>query len=327
MIGSRSMRALTTVLALAAVGCSGDRYGFFGDDEAGSTSVGGTTEMDATSGPMPTTTPPPTSSPGTVTITSEPTTLTTDPTTGDTTSGPVCGEELPAAVPVAADGNNTGAADLLPSGCFDTASGEAVWLWTAPFDGRFEFNTFGSSIDTVMTLFEGACGGPVIDCNDDAVQLWSRVVAELRGGTTVTIAVEGLGGATGAIRLNVRTAAEEVCEVIDLGDGLGVFGGSTSGAPDRDQSGCGGDGASDVAFLWSAPFAGQFTFRTSGSTFDPLLYARLGSCAGPELACNDDFASTESRLQLFVTPEDGPLVLVVDGALGGSGEFALEIVG
>ena len=340
------VRPLTVCLALAVIGCNDHRYGFFGDEDASGTGQGATT-----TGPDPTTLTPTTVSPttvpdptvpdptvpdptigpttgpdpsGPITITSEPTL--TDPTS-DTTSGPACGVELPQAVPLEVQGDNAGASDLLPAPCVDGFGGDAVWLWTAPFDGVFEFNTFGSSFDTVLTVFEGLCGGPAIECNDDALQLWSRVTAKLAFGTPVTISVEGLGGQTGAINLSILEAGTSSCEVLDLGSGFVQFGGSTLGAKDLTSSACGGSGSPEAAFLWQPPFPGDFVFRTFGSDFDPVLYVRRGTCEGEELACNDDFDSTEPQVQLFLQPEDGPVFVFVDGALGGGGNFVLEIFG
>lgn len=344
MIRSRAMvRPLSVCLALAVIGCNDHRYGFFGDEEG---SGGGT---DTTTGREPTTLSPTTVSPttvpdptvpdptvpdptigpttgpdpsGPITITSEPTT--SDPTS-DTTSGPVCGEELPSTVPLAVSGNNAGMPDLFHAPCVDGFGGDSVWLWTAPFEGVFEINTIGSNFDTVLTVFEGLCGGPVLECNDDSLQLWSRVTVKLAGGTPLTISVEGLGAQTGSIELNILEAVASSCDAVDLGASLGLFGGSTLGMPDMAGSACGGGGSPDTVFVWQPPFAGEFVFRTAGSDFDPVLYVRRGSCEGEELACNDDFDTTESQVQLFLLPEDGPVFIFVDGALGGGGNFFLEI--
>lgn len=330
--------ALASLGSIGSIGCSEHRYGFFGDEEA---SGSGATEPTDTTGPGPTTVSPTTvspttvdpttpdpSGPGTLTLTSEPTTLTSDPTsdpTADPTTTPTCGEvELPSVVPIESFADNSGGLDVFESPCNVGGGPESVWLWTAPFAGEFEFNTFGSPIDTVLTVLEGACGGPSLGCNDDTVQLWSQVRAKLTAGAVVTISVEGLGGGTGPINLNVLQVAEPGCDAFELVSDVGVFPGSTDGAASVHSSQCGGASAPEVVFRWTPPFSGNFVFRTFGSNYDPLLYVRRGGCDGEELACNDDFDSLESQIALFVGPADGPLFIFVDGVFA-SGDFNLEI--
>ena len=57
-----------------------------------------------------------------------------------------------------------------------------------------------------------------------------------------------------------------------------------------------------------------------------MLYARFGDCNGPEVLCSDDFNGVEAGFDLFLTPEDGPLLLVVDGlGPGHAGNYTLAI--
>ena len=49
---------------------------------------------------------------------------------------------------------------------------------------------------------------------------------------------------------------------------------------------CGGEGR-EHAFLWTAPSTGSYTFSTTGSTVDTVLYLHDVGISGPELACND----------------------------------------
>lgn len=358
MISSGSMRALFVCLVLAAGGCNGHRLGFFGDEE-GSEGGEGTT----TTGPEPTTlspttvgtitTPVPTtdpgsgptsdpssdptlgptttvdpSEPGTVTITSDPTIP--DPSDSET-EGTLCGETwLPQELPVTVPGENNAHPDLFMHSCvLGNSSPDAVWIWTPPQDAVVEFNTEGSGFDTVMSVFAGVCGGQELGCNDDGLGLASRVTAEVTAGVPVTIVVEGLGGQVGPILLNIVATDEPpppVCAVIDLGSEFVAVDGDTQLGTNEHASGCGGDQAPEQAFLWRAPFAGSFSFRTFGSSHDPLLYVRAGDCDGLELGCNDDFDNLESRVDVSLAPEDGSVVVIVDGALASAGTFTLEIV-
>ena len=343
MIGSAFMRLRYVCLVLAAVGCNDHRFGFFGDKE--DTESG---ETETTSGPETTTVSPttvsptvpttdptvgPTSGPGTITITSEPTTFPpTDPTIDPTsdTDGTQCGEQvLPPIAPVSVSGSNAGLADLFVTPCIPSFGPDAVWLWSAPSDGEFVFDTINSGIDTVLTVYDGVCGGPALGCNDDSEQLWSSVTTKLAGGTTVTIVVEGLSGATGPIELNIRPAdmpPPPSCAVNNLGSALGFIDASTQDGVNAEASACGGSESPEVVFMWQAPFPGLFVFRTTGSDFDPVVYVRRGDCEGEELGCSDDFIDgLEASVQLQLGPEDGPVFIFVDGALGSAGKFTLAI--
>lgn len=84
--------------------------------------------------------------------------------------------------------------------------------------------------------------------------------------------------------------------------------------------------APDVAYTWSAPSDGSFTFSTVGSSFDTLLELRTGSCTGPSLGCNDDSGGTVQS-EVVVTLRRGMgVVVVVDGFGSSEGDFALNIL-
>lgn len=363
MIGSPVM-ARPSVLAclahglamLAAAGCNDHRYGFFGD-EVGET-AGETT--DTTTGRDPTATVPTTVDPSvpdpSVPDPSDPsnpdpttpdpsTTSTTDPTDPsgpgtitatmtDTSEPPPPPVEcdpiaLPAVVPFETQGDNIDEPDLFPSPCVGVSGPEAVWIWAAPFDGQFTFDTVGSSFDTVLTVLDGVCEGGVLGCNDDTVELWSSVTVKLSAGQPVTLLVEGLGEQVGQISLRINETEPPpptMCEpAVDLGSELGGFAASTLFGVNNEFGSCGGDASPELMATWRAPFAAEFRMQTTGSNFDPVIYVRLGDCHGPELVCNDDFNALESQVDLFATPDDGVMFLFVDGAGGAAGDFNLSI--
>ena len=116
------------------------------------------------------------------------------------------------------------------------------------------------------------------------------------------------------------------CPDGDLGRAIAtpVIGGSTNDAGNDASGSCGGGGAPERAFSWTAPVSGTFVFDTRGSEFDTLLYARFGDCDGFELACNDDAGGTTSEITLDLD-EGQTIVLFVDGFGASSGLFALSI--
>lgn len=87
----------------------------------------------------------------------------------------------------------------------------------------------------------------------------------------------------------------------------------------------GGAAIQDAAFRFTAPRTARYRFSTEGSAFDTILSARMGSCAGREITCNDDAAegSTHSVLQLDLEACT-TITIVVDG-YDGEGAFALAI--
>lgn len=88
------------------------------------------------------------------------------------------------------------------------AGGKSVWwTWTAPVSGFYTISTAGSSFDTVLAVYTGNRVDSLmwIAANDDAsaYTLTSRVRFNAVAGTIYRIAVDGYGGATGSIALNI----------------------------------------------------------------------------------------------------------------------------
>ena len=99
-----------------------------------------------------------------------------------------------------------------------------VWYrFTPPSDIRLEANTFGSDFDTVITVWEDLGGGDLgfVDCNDDAVDLQSRVRWDAVGGTTYLMQVGGFFGDTGNLVFNLLEAPPPVLEDFTI-DGASV---------------------------------------------------------------------------------------------------------
>jgi lysyl oxidase len=88
-----------------------------------------------------------------------------------------------------------------------TLGGRSVWYcWTAPTSDEVEFNTLGSSFDTLLAVYTGGSVNSLTEVasNDDINGLFnrqSRMVFGASGGTTYRIAVDGYFGASGAIAL------------------------------------------------------------------------------------------------------------------------------
>jgi hypothetical protein len=129
------------------------------------------------------------------------------------------------------------------------------------------------------------------------------------------------------------------CEPIELGSTLGspIARGHTQGRSTQHftrncgvEPGATGGGvdAPEAVYRWTAPETGVFTFDTTGSEFDTLLYLRRESCEGVELSCNDDLSTTPhnalSRISIRLNAGD-VVVIFVDGFGSASGGFDLNI--
>lgn len=110
------------------------------------------------------------------------------------------------------------------TGGLDGEGDDFVVSWTPPSTGPFTIDTFGSGIDTVLTVVQPECGATRGECNDDCNGLESGLVYEATEGETVYIVIEGYGGRQGEFQLNIAEGGELECGGI----------GSTGEIPDTD---------------------------------------------------------------------------------------------
>lgn len=104
-------------------------------------------------------------------------------------------------------------------GCATTAV-LPIDLWyryTAGCDGDVTIDTFGSELDTQVAVWD-ACGGAVLDCNDDAAGgLQSQlVVSGVSSGETILIQVAGFASSQGTGDLTVSCGLPEGSPITDL---------------------------------------------------------------------------------------------------------------
>ncbi|MFO0603387.1 MAG: phospholipase C, phosphocholine-specific [Polyangiales bacterium] len=103
------------------------------------------------------------------------------------------------------------------------------------------------------------------------------------------------------------------CAGLEVGSrlGLAVATGTMAGRTDAARGSCGGAGLNDAAVAWTAPAAGTYSFDTAGSNRDndTVVHVHRATCAGAELACNDNTSGTQSAAR--VTLAAGERVVVV----------------
>jgi len=111
--------------------------------------------------------------------------------------------DLGALVPQTVMGSTLGGPSQLEGSCAFTASPETTYLFTAPFDGTYSFDTAGSNFDTVLYLLDGSCGGVELACDDNAASDGTSALSiDLGGGQQVVVVVDGYGG--GSFVLSVQ---------------------------------------------------------------------------------------------------------------------------
>ena len=211
------------------------------------------------------------------------------------------------------------------SSCGGNGAPDVSYTLTAPVDGMYVIDTFGSDIDTILAVFDGVCGGDELACNnndpDNSPQ--SRVSVPLTAGQTVTVVADGFALQGGDVQINVAVF-EGTCPNGDLGNTVPqTYSGSTAAADNTLFGTCGGGQAADEAFTFTAPQAGIYTIDTENSNFDTVLYVRDG-CDGAELACNDNAVGQTSRVNVTLQ-QDQEIVIVVDGAGLDEGDFDINI--
>lgn len=233
-------------------------------------------------------------------------------------------DDVPATVK---DSTAIGFDEFDPScGSFDAR--DLAWTFTAPSDGDYTFDTFGSSFDTILAVLDGTCGGAELACNHNAPGSEngeSGVLVPLVAGQTVTVVVEGVFGAMGEMQLDIGRVGG-TCPDAALDDMLPLAVDDFVDAADNTtQASCGGAFGGDDLLDFTAPVDGFYMLSTAGSGFDTVLYVRDGGCNGSEIACNDDVGFDDDTSALVVPlVADQSVILAVD-ANGAGGEYSLTL--
>jgi len=230
--------------------------------------------------------------------------------------------------PGVAMGTTVGSSDDVAATCGGaTRAPDVSFLWRAPVSGRYTFDTAGSSFDTVLTARSVMCTASELGCSNDPTTgvTHSSLSLTLTSGQTLVLTVDGFNGASGEFVLNIIDPSAS-CLNGDLGSALGlavVTGTTTSGASDTSGS-CGGSSGPDIAYTWTAPAGGTYTFDTVGSSFDNVLYIKDATCTGTNLVCNNGTGNSSTVTQTVTAGQR--VVVVIDGYLSTSyGPFVLNI--
>jgi len=234
--------------------------------------------------------------------------------------------DLGSTVPQNVSDDNSVAINQFALTCGSANSPDLSYTFTAPADGDYLVDTFGSSFDTVLGVLDGTCGGSLIACNNDSGGgQQSSLIMPLVAGQDVTFVVEGVFGTSGPFNLNIGQLSG-MCPDSDLGDVVPVLEmGTLVGADNTTGGSCGGIGGPDETFSFTAPVDGIYTMSTAGSNFDTALFVRDGGCNGAELACSDDSGASQTSSLSVGLAAGQSVIVVVDSILAAGGDYELAI--
>jgi PASTA domain len=207
--------------------------------------------------------------------------------------------------------------------------GKSIWYaWTAPAAGETTLSTCSSDVDTLLAVYTGSAVNSLVEVesDDNGCDDQSVLSFQASAGKVYRIAVDGAGGDSGPIELELNLAPpnDDFAAAVALSGDNGSTGGTTEGAsiepsePDHYF----GDGYPSVWFTWTAPSSGWATFETCG--FDSIIVAYVGSTLTALSEVASDWGSCEpgSRISFEATAGTAYSVAVA-GVDGDTGEFTL----
>jgi hypothetical protein len=187
--------------------------------------------------------------------------------------------------------------------CGTGALNAGVWYTVVGNGAEFGATTChpATTFNTKMSVYTGTCGAlTCVTGNDDSVcgvnPLASRVTWVSTPGTRYYIFVQGFAGATGNFGLTIVNnglPANDNCASAQNVTS-GTYLGNLWCATNDGTATCGASATNrDVWYRFVAPADGTLTADGCGSRngggVDMVLTAFAGSCAGPQVLCNDDF--------------------------------------
>jgi len=99
--------------------------------------------------------------------------------------------------------------------------------------------------------------------------------------------------------------------------------GSTNGMAGDDLTSCAYNDFADVWYYFQPQVSGRYIISVSSSEFDTTL-AVFNACGGDELACNNDFLTTDSQVSLYMVADKYYFIRVA-GFDGQTGDYELAV--
>jgi|GEM_PF-840745 len=241
--------------------------------------------------------------------------------------------------PVTAAGSSTNASAETgePIHAGYAASRSVWWSWTAPAHGLATVDTIDSGFDTLLAVYRGAALSSLVTvaANDDrgSGSTTSQVQFAAVAGTVYQIAVDGYGGASGAIALHASLATTPANDAFAnrallSGSSPSASGGNVGASAEAGEPQHHGYAAArSVWWTWAAPATGMVTVTTAGSSFDTVLAVYRGdSLAGlVGVVSDDDSAGNFASQASFFAPAGAVFQIAVDGYTGAEGRIELAL--
>ncbi len=204
-----------------------------------------------------------------------------------------------------------------------------IWYsYTATATGVLTASCCGADYDSVISMIAGGCGGTELSCNDDFCSLQSSASALVNFGDVVLIRVAGFLGETGSGTLVVNLAPQvnDACAgAIAVSNGSVTAFDTRGTTTDGSLPSCVFNPGNNLWYSFTAPSAGTLTASLCGSSFDTALSLYADSCAGAEIACNDDDCFLQSTVSGPIAA--GQTVLIQVGGFNlqsGTGSLAVN---
>jgi hypothetical protein len=252
-----------------------------------------------------------------------------------------CGYSIYVTLPALVSGSNVGATLSMPA-C--GSIGSDVWYrFVAPYNGTVTLSVCSAlgpgstTFDSVIAVRLGACGFPIVGCNDDYCSQESWLQVPITAGTEYEVQLGGFQGAQGSFTLSIvgtpTVPPNDACaNAIPLTVGALVVAenfGATTG-PDPTPFPC--NSGKDVWYVFAAPACGTYSASTcTGWTgFDTVVTVWQGSCGSlSQVACSDDNCPGGFITASYVTfyaDAGSTRYLSVGGFAGGNlGQFGLLV--
>jgi hypothetical protein len=200
------------------------------------------------------------------------------------------------------------------------------WQWTAPTTGTAVVNTCGSDFDTILGVYTGSVVNALtpIDVNDDDELMipQSQITFAATAGTTYHFVVDGYGGATGNIALNVaiEPANDNFANATPFtGTSMSGWNLAATGEPGEPIASppTSPEPLNTVWWTWTAPASGPVVVDTQGCNFDTILAVYTGSSVDnlTTVAVNDDYYADYTSRVDFNAVAGTTYHFAVDGSL------------
>lgn len=230
-----------------------------------------------------------------------------------------------------------------PAHAGDSGGASVWWTWTAPATGPVTVNTDGSGFDTLLAVYAGdTLDALSLVAEDDDGGLGTRSLVNFvaLAGTTYQLAVDGYGGVSGTVTLNLIQAGAQpssddfATAIVVEGAAFTVTGGNAEATREPGEPlHAGSQGNRSVWWRWTAPATATVTLLTEGSGFD----TSLGIYTGDDVAALSEVESNEdsgfdvlSSAVTFTAVEGQTYHLAVDGYSDGgptaTGNIALGLI-